>query len=821
MSLMRSHRAVVQGLRRSRIERPARCAVHRRRLRFDDLELRTLLSITGSMAENPITPHPVAGTSFTATVATFTSNDTGPFMPSSIGATATVRRARLNLSARVTISLRVRNTSTAPTLAGNYNNVTVTLVDSTDPPGTPATVVNSGAIVDDAPITTSSVDFTESRGASFSTDVATFTDGNPYAASSSLSATINWGDGTAATAGTVTEGANSVFHVLGTHSYAQSGTFAVTVNVSSIGGSTAVTSPPSSATVVNSNITRRLFRSWRQPGRPSATTSFPPSPMPAARCQRITTPPSSIGRRHGEYDGYSHACRRRQLRGARRAYLHSGGQLSCDGADRDQQRVIGDGLEPGDRSAVAPIATAINFTIPERQQFSGAVATFTQAAGTTAPPASDYLATIDWGDGSCAYPGDSLWYPGAYVVSGIHTYGDISSATSVIYPVTVSIHDLVGGTYAQVFGNATVTAVTINLTGFLNSATDTGVSNTDAITRDDQPAFFGTSESYTNVSVFAQPVGGGSSILLGKTETNSSGAWSIVSSVPLADGDYTIQATAVDQGGVNSTTIQVLPNSTQGPLVIDTVGPKVTDVVFNRLQGQIVVTFQDYGGVNNTGVGMDLASEIDANNYQLTTVTTPRIGKYRVNAISVVPGTTTGTQTATLTINHGGYIKGGWYFFTIFSTSPTNLTGVQDIAGNGLDGEFYGYFSSGNNVPGGNFVAQLTAFRHTIFAPSTIIGRATPVSPPGTRPGSIHLTQTINPGKLPASLKRKRGGMRSGKPMSCSFVTRTRSRIPSGANAMVAVSSSSAAANGSSSIGALGSLDEALDQISKPTHHRS
>ena len=77
---------------------------------------------------------------------------------------------------------------------------------------------------------------------------------------------------------------------------------------------------------------------------------------------------------------------------------------------------------------------------------------------------------------------------------------------------------------------------------------------------------------------------------------------------------------------------------------------------------------------------------------------------------------------------------------------PTNLTGVRDIAGNALDGEFYGYFPSGNNARGGDFIAELDAVHHTIFAPKTVIGKATPVSPPGTLPSNTTIP-THNPGE--------------------------------------------------------------------------
>jgi hypothetical protein len=214
-----------------------------------------------------------------------------------------------------------------------------------------------------------------------------------------------------------------------------------------------------------------------------------------------------------------------------------------------------------------------------------------------------------------------------------------------------------------------------------------------------------------------------------------------------------------------------------------------------------------------------VASLIDANNYQLTTVHHPRVGKYRVNKITDTPDTTTGTQTVTLTINNGGYLKGGWYFFTIRSVSPTNLTGVQNIAGDGLDGEFYGYVASGNNVPGGDFVAQLTAIHHTTYAPSTIIGRATPISPPGNRPGStIHIKETINPGKLPPSLEARR--LKAEQKAEIKTVRRANLALREQSDGAKAVTSTKAASAKQST--SIGILDQALDQMGKSKKsHRS
>ena len=99
-------------------------------------------------------------------------------------------------------------------------------------------------------------------------------------------------------------------------------------------------------------------------------------------------------------------------------------------------------------------------------------------------------------------------------------------------------------------------------------------------------------------------------------------------------------------------------------------------------------------------------------------------------------------------INNGRYLRGGHFLFTARSVSPTNLTGIQDIAGNALDGEFYSFFPSGNNHVGGDFVAEVDSLHHRIYAPRTVIGPATPVSPPGT-PGTDTFIPTFLPGKTP------------------------------------------------------------------------
>src|SRR5947209_13093528 len=74
------------------------------------------------------------------------------------------------------------------------------------------------------------------EGNSFSGQVASFTDANPTAPLTDITtrtggASINWGGGTVATAGTVTQpgGVGTAFIVIGSQTYGEEGSFTVTI----------------------------------------------------------------------------------------------------------------------------------------------------------------------------------------------------------------------------------------------------------------------------------------------------------------------------------------------------------------------------------------------------------------------------------------------------------------------------------------------------------------------------------------------------------------------------------------------------------------
>ncbi|WP_297337902.1 PKD domain-containing protein, partial [Algoriphagus sp.] len=79
----------------------------------------------------------------------------------------------------------------------------------------------------------------------------------------------------------------------------------------------------------------------------------------------------------------------------------------------------------------------------------------------------------------------------------------------------------------------------------MTEASDTGVSNTDNSTADKTPTFTGTAEANATVELFRDEVS------LGTTTTDGSGNWSFTSPL-LADGTYSITATATDEAGNTS-----------------------------------------------------------------------------------------------------------------------------------------------------------------------------------------------------------------------------------------------------------------------------
>ncbi len=112
------------------------------------------------------------------------------------------------------------------------------------------------ATIADAPITVSPETIPDqTTNVAFDGPVASVIDGNPVAPVADFTATINWGDGTSTSAGTISQPGvvGTAFIVSGSHTYTNHGSFTVTVDVNDVGGSTGSTTDP--VTVADAVVT--------------------------------------------------------------------------------------------------------------------------------------------------------------------------------------------------------------------------------------------------------------------------------------------------------------------------------------------------------------------------------------------------------------------------------------------------------------------------------------------------------------------------------------------------------------------------------------
>jgi hypothetical protein len=371
------------------------------------------------------------------------------------------------------------------------------------------------------------------------------------------------------------------------------------------------------------------------------------------------------------------------------------------------------------------------------------VAEFTDAnplPPTGSSSVADFTATIDWGDGTPKTAGTivsvSTGTTATYQVLGSHTYADAGvDAVSGSYKIQVFVVDD-GGSKLTIDNSATVYDNPLFVTGDINPKSVSGLSTkTLDVTNVNQPSFFGTAmatrrgsatpEAYAEVTLTATNTTTGTSTVLGTVQAGSGGAWKLKSHVVLRDGHYEITATSTDQFG---NTVQVIPSTLVSDLSIDTVGPVIDGMFFNRLNGQVDYIIKDPLNPDGSApAGVWVNTLLDSSNYLLTKVHANKAfpGKWIVTNVTATPDPKIPfAYDVAVTFNGGKIIHGGFYLITIRDSSDGNSS-VQDLAENHLDGQFYGTFPSGNGIPGSDFIAELQSYHNKVFAPQTIEGTAT------------------------------------------------------------------------------------------------
>lgn len=216
------------------------------------LERRDLLTLQVS----PITT--VAGRYFNGAIASFSSTD--------LQGTLADYQATIYWTGAANL---ITGGSIAPNGSGSY----IVYASNVYPkPGTyPVNVVVTGAnntsvqatgtaTVTDAPLSAYPTTFSAQIQVPDSGTVATFQTSNSYATTADFTASINWGDGTAPTPGSLSSNGYASFGVVGQHTYASVGTYPVTVTIVSPGGQSVLVNSQAvvtalSVTVLPTNVT--------------------------------------------------------------------------------------------------------------------------------------------------------------------------------------------------------------------------------------------------------------------------------------------------------------------------------------------------------------------------------------------------------------------------------------------------------------------------------------------------------------------------------------------------------------------------------------
>lgn len=299
-----------------------------------------------------------------------------------------------------------------------------------DPNGGVVTIAGAATIAE-APLSAAGVAVSGQEQTPLTGAVATFTHGGGAEPASDFTATVAWGDGTTST-GTVNE-ANGTYTVNGSHNYVEDGAYAVTATINDASGRGSVTAnttasiaeAPLSAT--GAAVTGQAFSPLNAT---VATFSHGNGVEPAGDFSATvhwgdgSSSPGEVSLSGGTYQvGGSHVYTATGMFGV---------------------NVLIDDTSSGSTTAqstatitAAPVgSTAVAVVAEEAATFTGPVTTFTQDGGSA--PASNFSASIDWGDGASS-TGTVTAAGGGYVVSGSHLYVEDGS-----YPIAVVVDNLDG-----------------------------------------------------------------------------------------------------------------------------------------------------------------------------------------------------------------------------------------------------------------------------------------------------------------------------------------------------------------------------------------
>ncbi|HQU42393.1 MAG TPA: TIGR03118 family protein, partial [Pirellulales bacterium] len=479
---------------------------------------------------------------------------------------------------------------------GTYSPV-VSIADL--PPGSISETATLTTAVADAPIAATAATLHSTEGQAVSGTVATFDDASAFGAAGDFQATIDWGDG-ATTTGTVSGSPGAPgFAVAGTHTYTIGGTYAAMVTIDDTGGSTATAT--SSVHVADDPLTAAGVTIAGSEGQtftgPVATfADTNPSGGDVADYSATIdwgdggTSPASIAGSAGHYTvSGSHAFV--DVSDAVVVAIHDLGGASATATS---------GATVADANTLTPQGPAQGLTLSatEGQTLSGLLATF--ADSYSGNPASDFSASVDWGDGQTT-TADVTGQAGTFTVSGSHVYAEAGNDTA-----HVVLRHIAPGT-----ANATADTA-IDVADAALSASGATLSLTEGGTFAGTVASFNDANKLSAAADFTATIewGDGTSATAGTLSQVAAGSFVVTGSHVYADDANNLPIIVVisDRGGNAATatgtaTVADAPLTAADATIATTEGQNFSGTVATFTDGNLNATTADFTAAIDWGDG--------------------------------------------------------------------------------------------------------------------------------------------------------------------------------------------------------------------------
>jgi hypothetical protein len=485
---------------------------------------------------------------------------------------------------------------------------TVTIKVHDTPDNLDGSATSTGKIADPAVVATGAPTVTlvdESGGAQPFT-LATFTDPGGPEAVGDYTASINWGDGSGTTTGTISL-TSGVFTVTGSHLYAEEGSYSITITLhhdtatdATATTSVTITDPPVvgtglSLTAVEATQTNQTVATFTDPGGAETLSHYSAS-IDWGDNSATTTGTISVTGGVFSVSG-SHLYTEE---GAYSIIITLHHDSAADASATTSVTVT-------DPSVVG---TGFSLTTVENTQINQAVATFTDPAGAEA--LGDYSASIDWGDNSATTAGTISVTSGVFTVSGSHSYAKEGS-----YTVTVRLHHDTAAD-ASATTSLTITDPSVVGTGGFSLTTVEGTQTNQTVATFTDPA---GAEALGNYSA---SISWGDGATTNGGITFSAGTFTVKGAAGShayhEEGSYTITV-VLHHGTAAPATVTSSANVSDAPVLAK--GGFTASFVEGSSASSAVATFTDPGGIEassdysadiNWGSGPTSAGTITFNN---------------------------------------------------------------------------------------------------------------------------------------------------------------------------------------------------------------